>query len=66
MNSGKVMNLIPKKYRGMIEEVYKDSDGYWAYAREGYIFRATDCGTAHGETQAEFLRDIRTAQREEM
>lgn len=55
-----IYDIIPKKYRDKIEEAYKDCDGYWAYAKEGYVFAETECGTAHGETQAQFLSDIRS------
>ncbi len=51
---------IPNKYKHMIDEVYKDSDGYWAYSKDGYRFISTDSHTAHGYTQAEFLDDIRS------
>lgn len=51
---------IPKKYQPMLDEAFHDSDGYWAYTKNGYRFDATESHTAHGYTQAEFLQDIRS------
>lgn len=51
---------VPKKYQHMLELVEKDGDGYWAYAREGYIFEGMGCRTAHEYTQKELLEMIRT------
>ena len=55
---------IPKKYQHMLEEVDQDDDGYWAYAREGYIFPEMGCRTAHEYTQKDLLAMIRTLQSE--
>jgi hypothetical protein len=55
---------VPKKYQPMLEVVDQDGDGYWAYAREGYIFKGMGCGTAHEYTQKELLDMIRTIQEE--
>ena len=49
----------------MLEEVDQDGDGYWAYAREGYIFKGMGCRTAHEYTQKELLEMIRTLITEE-
>lgn len=54
------MKIIPKKFMQHIDEAYKDSEGYWAYAKNGYKFEATDSHTALGYTQKEFLSDIRS------
>lgn len=51
---------IARKYEHMIDEVFEDSDGYWAYTKKGYEFADTECHTAHGYTQKEFLQDIRS------
>ena len=51
---------VPKKYQFMIDEVYHDSDGYWAYTNKGFRFNDTECHTAHGDTQSQLLQDIRS------
>lgn len=53
---------IPKKYQNMIEEIYHDSDGYWAYAEYGFHFKdmGGECHTAHEDTQTELLSVIRS------
>lgn len=51
---------IPKKYQAMISEVYKDSDGYWAYSEDGFMFTDTECHTAHEDTHKDLLRVIRS------
>ena len=43
-----------------MDEVFKDSDGYWAYTKKGFRFAQTECHTAHGNTQKEILQDIRS------
>ncbi|MGX6979016.1 hypothetical protein ACWN8V_07135 [Vagococcus elongatus] len=52
---------VPKKYADFIDEIH-DGDGYWAYCKDGYIFGATGCQTAHAYTQKEILAEIRTLQ----
>jgi hypothetical protein len=54
------MKWIPKKYMKHIEEVYKDSDGWWCYSKKGYYFTHMDCHTAHEDTQDQLLQVIRT------
>lgn len=51
---------IPKKYRYQLDEVYKDSEGYWAYSKKGYYFKAMGNHTAHENSQTELLKVIRT------
>lgn len=51
---------VAKKYQGMIELIEKDSDGYWAYAKDGFYFGGMGCHTAHEDTQKELLAMIRT------
>jgi len=51
---------IPKKYQSKLQEVFKDSDGYWAYSDYGYYFELTETHVASEETQKEFLSVIRT------
>ncbi|MDH6367061.1 MULTISPECIES: hypothetical protein [unclassified Breznakia] len=51
---------IPKKYIKYIDEVTKDSDGYWAFSKEGVIFESMGCHTAHEPSQKELLSVIRT------
>lgn len=53
---------IPKKYVAMLEEIDRDSDGYWAYSKDGFMFRRMECHTAHEDTQAELMDVIRTLQ----
>lgn len=43
-----------------MDEVFKDSDGYWGYTKKGFRFGITECHTAHGNTQKELLSDIRS------
>lgn len=54
------MKFVPKKYMENMDEVFKDSDGYWAYTKKGFRFAETECHTAHGKTQKEILSDIRS------
>ena len=54
------MKFVPKKYMENMDEVFKDSDGYWAYTKKGFRFAETECHTAHGNTQKEILSDIRS------
>ena len=51
---------MPKKYQGMIAEIYKDSEGYWAYSKSGHLFEGTGCHTAHEYSQSDLLAMIRT------
>jgi hypothetical protein len=53
---------IPKKYMPMIDELYKDGEGYWCYSKEGYYFEemGQGCHTAHEDTQHEIYLVIRT------
>lgn len=53
-------NFIPKKYQAVLDEVYKDSDGWWAYTKTGYFFEAMECHTAHENSQVELMKVIRT------
>ena len=54
---------VPKKYHHMIEEIYQDSDGYWAVTSEGYYAAGTDpcpgLHTIHEDTHKEILEQIR-------
>lgn len=51
---------LAKKYEDKVELVEKDFDGYWGYAKKGYMFENTGSHTAHGENQKEFLADLKT------
>lgn len=53
---------IPKKYQKLLAEVYHDSDGYWAYSKDGYYFSSVDkdCHVAHEDTQGDLLRIIKS------
>jgi hypothetical protein len=57
-NSTKI--IVPRKYIHMIDEIFKDSDGYWAYSSKGYQFDDMFCHTAHEDTQNELLKVIRS------
>jgi len=50
---------IPAKYANMLEEVFKDSDGYWAYTAKGFHSPQMGCHTIHEDTQADLMRVIR-------
>ena len=52
--------IVPKKYVHMIDEIYKDPDGYWAYSSKGYQFEYMQCHTAHEDTQKELLMVIKS------
>jgi hypothetical protein len=54
------MKWIPKKYMQHIDEIYKDSEGWWAYTTKGFKFAGMGCHTAHEDTQHELLQMIRT------
>jgi hypothetical protein len=51
---------IANKYIDGLDEVFKDSDGYWAYTKKGFRFAETESHTAHGSTQKELLSDVRS------
>ncbi|WP_336784099.1 hypothetical protein [Paenibacillus illinoisensis] len=51
---------VPLKYQPMIEEVDKDSDGYWAYSKPGFKFADMECHTAHEDSQVDLLDVIRS------
>jgi hypothetical protein len=53
---------VPMKYQPMIDEIDKDSDGYWAYSKYGYHFAGMGgaCHTAHEDTHKDLLSMIRT------
>lgn len=51
---------VPKKYEHMIEEIFHDSDGYWAYSNPGFEFEEMQCHTAHEDTQSRLLSVIRS------
>jgi hypothetical protein len=53
---------VPKKYQNMIDEIYKDSEGYWAYSKSGFYFghMGNGCHTAHEYSQSELLTVIRS------
>lgn len=53
---------VPLKYQNMLEEIYHDSDGYWAYTKDGFYFKDMGCHTAHEDTQKDLLRVIRSLQ----
>lgn len=46
---------IPKKYVPMIDEVFEDHDGYWAYSKPGYRFEQTESHIAHDYTSKTVL-----------
>ena len=52
---------LPKKYYTMIDEMYKDEDGYWVYTSKGYYAAGMDkdCHTIHEDRQTELLQQIR-------
>ncbi|MFI2856829.1 hypothetical protein ACH6EH_06785 [Paenibacillus sp. JSM ZJ436] len=51
---------IPAKYQPMLDEVTRDSDGYWAYSNKGYMFDEMGCHTASEDTQAALMAVIRS------
>lgn len=52
---------LPKKYEDRVEEMwYEDGDGWWAACRTGWMVEATGCHTAHGETKAAMMAELRT------
>lgn len=53
---------VPEKYQLMLDELYIDFDGYWAYAKDGYKFAGMGgkCHTARENTRKEMLQMIRT------
>ena len=51
---------VSKKVESMLDDISKDSDGYWASSKDGFYFTMMDCHTAHEDTQKELLSVIRT------
>lgn len=51
---------LAKKYEDKVKLVEKDFDGYWGYSEKGFMFKSTGSHTAHGETQKEFLSDLKS------
>jgi hypothetical protein len=54
---------IPKKYKPMLRDIYKDCDGWWSCLNEGYICDDTQCQTIHEDTQAQFMQCLRTCRK---
>lgn len=50
---------IPKKYQAFIEEVWKDSDGYWANLTEASLCADTESHFVHEDTVKSFLLSLR-------
>jgi hypothetical protein len=59
-NAMKALAPILKDPR--INYVYRDSDGYWAYLKSGYIFSTMDCGTLHESSYNKLLAAYRGAE----
>ncbi len=54
--------IIPKKYEKCIDEIFKDSDGYWCYLSLGYTNPDEPYGglhSIHEDSQKELLSKIR-------
>ena len=60
-----LLNKIPKKYHPAIQDIYYDSDGYWAYIGNGYFVDAYYAEhTIHEYTLTEFKRIFKQIQKE--
>lgn len=53
---------VSKKYIHMIDEIYRDPDGYWCYTNKGFYSPETGCHTIHEDRQDELLKQIRLIQ----
>lgn len=51
---------VAKKYEPMVEEIYKDFDGVWAYAEAGYRFESSDTHSERQDTQKALYRTFKT------
>lgn len=51
---------IPKKYHLAIDEIMKDSTGYWIWLNEDYISTETGTHTIHEYTQKDALAQLKT------
>ena len=56
MAGDKLLNKLPKHILPIVEEVYKDSEGYWIFISEGHIFSSTRCHTEHTLSLKELLK----------
>lgn len=51
---------VPKKYHDMIEDIYKDIDGYWINLKEEFYSTGTGTNTIHEYTQKDVLKELKT------
>ena len=65
MESDKILSKLPKHIRPFVDEVYKDSEGYWIFLKDGHIFKPTDCHTEHTYSLKELLQCCKKANIEE-
>jgi hypothetical protein len=49
------MAYIKKKYQSRIDEIYRDSDGWWIYLKRGYCWDDKGLHTIHEDTQKEAI-----------
>lgn len=54
---------VPEKYKGRIDEIFHDSDGYWCYLKHGWCWDDPGLHIIHEDTQKEVLRCIRETKR---
>ena len=62
---GNVKMDVPKKFESKLDEICKDSDGYWAFTIDGFHFAGMggDCHTPHEDTKKDLLAMIRTIEK---
>ena len=51
---------IPQKYHVAIDEIMKDSTGYWIWLNEDYISTETGTHTIHEYNQKDALAQLKT------
>lgn len=61
-----LLSKLPKKVQPLVEELYKDSEGYWIYLVPTHLFVSTDAHTEHALTLAELKSVCKQANIEEV
>lgn len=60
MSTQLIEKYVPKKYQNMIQDFYKDMDGYWITLKEGYISESTGTETIHEYTLSDLRKQYKT------
>ena len=60
----KLLRYVPKKFHIAISDIFKDSDGYWIFLKDGWLDSVNQCHVIHTDTIAELKEEIRLIEKE--